>query len=193
MADELAKRGRPVQLVLTDLYPNQKSFAWTEQQGGGRVRGRLAPVDAAQVPPDLPGVRTLFNGFHHLPPTVARQVLADAVNKNQPIAVFEVVSRELPVLLSLLMLPVLVTLSLPLWRPFRWQWLPFTWLLPVMQLFVLWDGVVSWLRIYSVPELRDLIATIETPPGWTWEVGTRRLGPLPMRGTYLIGYPARPG
>ena len=53
--------------------------------------------------------------------------------------------------------------------------------------------MVSWLRIYSVPELNELIATIDTPPGWTWEVGTQRLGPQPMHGTYLIGYPARRG
>jgi len=38
-----------------------------------------------------------------------------------------------------------------------------------------------------------LEAGIDTPPGWRWQIGTRRLGRSPMRGTYLIGYPASEG
>jgi hypothetical protein len=101
--------------------------------------------------------------------------LADAVAQRQPIAVFEVVSRELPMLLGLLLTPLTVTLSMPFWRPFRWAWVLWTWLIPVMQLFVLWDGLVSWLRIYSVPELRALVAELDAP-GWVWEIGTIQLG-----------------
>ena len=70
------------------------------------------------------------------------KVLADAVAQGQPIAVFEVVSREWPVLLGLLMLPVVVTLSLPLWRPFRWPWLLWCWVVPVVPTLV----AVFWAR-----------------------------------------------
>lgn len=190
MADELARRGRTVTVTLTDLYPNLPAFQFAESHSGGRVRGRAEAVDATSVPADLSGFRTIFNAFHHFRPEDAAKVLTDAVERRQPIAVFEVVSRELPMLLGLLITPLTVTLSMPLWRPFRFSWVILTWLFPVMQLFVLWDGIVSWLRIYSVEELKALVAKIDAPPGWVWDIGKIQLGKAPLHGTYLIGYPA---
>jgi hypothetical protein len=188
IGDELAARGHEVSVTLTDLYPNLPAFAHAAAARRGRVTGRTEPVDATAVPAELPGCRTMFNAFHHFRPDQARRILADAVAKRQPIGVFEVVSRELPMLLGLLFIPLAVTLSLPLWRPFRWPWLLLTWLVPLMQLFVLWDGTVSWLRIYSVEELRALVADIDAPD-WEWDIGTIRLGKAPLHGTYLVGYP----
>ncbi|XXX81991.1 hypothetical protein WMF30_24840 [Sorangium sp. So ce134] len=188
IADELAKRGRTVTVTLTDLYPNLRAFEHAARGSRGAVVGRAAPVDATAVPPELTGFRTIFNAFHHFRPEQARQVLADAVAQRQPIGVFEVVSREIPMLLGLLFTPLTVTLSMPFWRPFRWAWLLWTWLVPVMQAFVLWDGLVSWLRIYSVEELRALVAQIDAPD-WVWDIGTIKLGDAPLHGTYLVGYP----
>lgn len=191
IADELAKRGRKVTVTLTDLYPNRPAFERAARDGGGAVTGHFDSVDATAVPAALPGFRTLFNAFHHFRPADARKILADAVAQRQPIGVFEVVSREVPMLLGLLITPLTVTLSMPLWRPFRWAWILFTWLIPVMQIFVLWDGIVSWLRIYSVEELRALVAEIDAPD-WVWDIGTIRLGNAPLHGTYLVGYPKPP-
>jgi hypothetical protein len=191
MVDELANRGLAVRVTLTDLYPNTEAFAYAEAQGNGRVAARTEPVDATRVPADLRGFRTIFNAFHHFRPEQARAVLQDAVRAGQPIGVFEVVSREAPMLLGLLLTPLTVTLSLPLWRPFRWGWLPLTWVLPLMQLFVLWDGVVSWLRVYSERELRTLVDGIDAP-GWTWDIGRIQLGGAPLHGTYLVGCPPQP-
>ncbi len=192
IADELAKRGRKVTVTLTDLYPNTPAFERAAQASGGVVTGRAAPVDATAVPAELRGFRTIFNAFHHFPPELAKKILADAVHQRQPIAVFEVVSRELPMLLGLLFTPISVTLSMPLWRPFRWPWLFLTWLVPVMQAFILWDGLVSWLRIYSVNELRALVADLDAPD-WEWDIGTIQLGKAPLHGTYLVGYPKSRG
>ncbi len=188
VADELAARGRPVSVLLTDRYPNVRAFAHAAEGSEGRVSGRAEPVDATSVPPELTGFRTIFNAFHHFPPDVARKILADAVAKRQPIGVFEVVSREPTMLVALLLSPLSVTLSLPFWRPFRWPWLLWTWLVPVMQPFVFWDGIVSWLRIYSVEELHELVAGIDAPD-WEWEIGTIKLGDAPAHATYLVGIP----
>lgn len=188
LADELAKRGRDVTVTLTDLYPNASAFAQAARRTGGEVSGRTEPVDATAVPAELTGFRTIFNAFHHFPPNLARKILADAVAQRQPIGVFEIVSREAPTLVALLLTPLTVTLSLPWWRPFRWRWVLWTWLLPVMQLFVLWDGIVSWLRVYGVDELRSLVAPLDAPD-WVWEIGTVQLGRGPMHATYLVGHP----
>lgn len=188
VSDELAARGRKVHVQLTDRYPNVQAFAHATLGSEGRVTGRSEPVDATAVPAGLTGFRTIFNAFHHFPPELARAILADAVSKRQPIGVFEVVSREPVPLLGLLLSPLTVTLSMPFWRPFRWPWIVWTWLFPVMQPFVLWDGIVSWLRIYSVEELRALVAGIDAPD-WEWDIGTIQLGSAPAHATYLIGTP----
>jgi SAM-dependent methyltransferase len=193
VADALAERGLPVDVLLTDLYPNPRAFAHAAEGARGQIAGRSTPVDATDVPAELTGFRTIFNAFHHFPPARARAVLADAVAKRQPIGVFELVSREPAMLAGLLTAPVGVTLTVPFWRPFRWSWLLWTWLIPLMQPFVLWDGIVSWLRIYSVDELRALVADLDAPD-WTWEIGQIKLGSAPLHATYLIGRPtgARP-
>lgn len=188
VTDALAEAGRPLEVLLTDRYPNAGAFEAATRGHGGRVRARLEPVDATAVPAELRGLRTIFNAFHHFRPEAARAILADAAAARQPIAVFEVVSREPLMLLAMLLTPITVTLTLPLWRPFNWKWIPLTWILPLMQLFVLWDGLVSWLRIYSVPELRELVADLQVP-GWQWEVGTLKLGDAPAHATWLVGRP----
>lgn len=191
VADELAAHGHPVDVLLTDRYPNPRAFAHAAEGAGDRIRGHAEPVDATAVPAELPGLRTVFNAFHHFQPEDARRILADAVEKRQPIAIFEVVSREPLPLVGLLLNPLVVTLSVPFWRPFRFAWLFWAWVVPLLQPFVVWDGVVSWLRIYGEDELRELVAGLGGPD-WRWEIGRTRLGGAPAHATWLLGRPVSP-
>ena len=52
------------------------------------------PVDAQQVPDDLPGFRLVCNGFHHLRPEQARACLLDAVRQGRGVALVELTSRS---------------------------------------------------------------------------------------------------
>lgn len=187
--DALARRGTAVPAVLTDLYPNLPAFARIEAASRGAITHHPSPVDATAVPVELDGLRVMFNAFHHFDPASAKAVLRDAVRARQPIAIFEVVSREPLSLLGILGAPVNFTLAMPFLRPFQWSWIPFTLALPVLPAFVLWDGVVSWLRVYSVDELRALVADLDVPDGWTWDIGRFRLGAAPVHATYLVGIP----
>lgn len=187
IADELARTGTPVEVCLTDFYPNLRAFA-RAAAGSDRIRFETASIDAASVPARLTGFRTLFNAFHHFRPADARRILADAAAARRPIAVFEVVSREPLSLLAMLTAPLGVILTVPFWRPFRWSWILWTWIVPVLPLFVLWDGVVSWLRIYGVEELREMVADIDAP-GYVWDIGQIRLGAAPVHATYIVGRP----
>lgn len=192
VVDALAEAGQPVTARLTDLYPNTEALAHVAAGSGGRIAVEPRPVDATAVPAELTGFRTIFNAFHHFRPETARRVLEDAMRARRPIGVFEVVSREALPLVGLLTSPIPVMLSMPLWRPFRWPWIVWTWLVPVMPLFVLWDGIVSWLRIYGEDELRELVRGLDDP-GYTWEIGRIQLGSAPAHATYLIGRPAASG
>ena len=191
ITEELAQRGEPVDVLLTDFYPNLHAFERARALSGGRIDFSPAPVDATRVPAELSGLRTIFNAFHHFRPETAARILADAADARQPIAVFEIAGREPATLLGILFAPLLFALTLPFLRPFRWAWLPFTYLLPVLPLFVLWDGLVSCLRVYAPADLRELLARLDPRhrDAYTWEIASVRLGAAPAHATVLIGLP----
>ncbi len=186
LATRLADAGHDVPVVASDLYPNGPALAEAVATSGGRLAVVDAPVDATAVPAEQEGLRTLFNAFHHFPPDVARRVLADAHDAGQPIAVFEVVDRRPANLLGLPFVPLAVALMLPFLRPFRWGWVPFTYLLPTIPLAGLWDGFVSALRIYQPDELRSLVVGLD---GFDWDIGRIPLPGAPIFATYLVGTP----
>lgn len=186
----LSAAGCDLPVVLTDLHPTHAVFEREVARSGGRIVGHTGPVDARDVPSDLEGVRTLLNGFHHFEPAVARAILQNAVDAGQPIAVAEFVARSpvavLGVLFAALIVTPLATLAI---RPFRSSRLFFTYVVPVVPLIVLWDGVVSCLRVYSPRELDALIAGLEAP-GWRFEVTQLDNPKAPIPITLLVGAPA---
>lgn len=189
IARALRRTGHPVQLTLTDFFPSQAARAYLETEGGPGVVYDPRRIDATAVPKDQPGLRTFFNAFHHFRPAAARRILADAVAAGQPVAVVEVLSRSPVALLSILFAPVAVLLAVPFLRPFRPAWLVFTYLVPVIPLFVLWDGLVSVLRIYDEGELRDLAAQADPGGRFAWTVEPIPMPPAPVPGIALVGIP----
>ncbi len=169
-------QGRRIEAVFTDLYPHAASDP----------RYYHEPVDARAVPPQLTGLRTIFNGFHHFRPDDAKRVLADAVQAGQPIAVFEVADRSAAAIAPLILVPVFVLVLTPFIRPFRWSRLFWTYLIPVMPPAILWDGVVSYLRAYTPDELLALARAVE-PRRYLWEAGHTKAPQGPGRATYLTG------
>lgn len=187
--DVLAAEGRLVSATLTDLYPNVDAFARVEQESGGRIRAVRTPVDATKIGTTLPGLRTLTNALHHFRPEAARRILQDAVDARQPIAVFEMVGRSPIQLLGIALVFLPVMLTLPFFRPFRWSWVPLTYLVPIIPLFVTWDGLVSCLRVYSESELRDLIAGVDGHEAFDWEIGEVPVPGMPVGIASLVGCP----
>lgn len=187
----LGQLGGPLaglEVVLTDKYPSHAARARVDAAGPHGLSYLASPVDAADVPADVAGFRTMFNAFHHFQPAEAHQVLSDAVSKRQGIAVFECAAREPWSLFLMTGLPALVLLSTPFVRPFSWARLFWTYLVPVIPLVVLFDGIVSCLRTYSVEEL-EVLAQRAGGEGWTWEAGRVRAPWLPIPVTYLVGCP----
>ncbi|MCA8831421.1 class I SAM-dependent methyltransferase [Hymenobacter pini] len=174
---------------LTDLYP--QPAAWQElQRTTPGLEAEPQPVDAAAVPPNLPGFRVVFSAFHHFSPPAAEALLADAVRQRTGIGVFEGAGKHWgELLLAVTVLPVVQLLITPLIRPFSLSRLVFTYLVPLIPLFTIWDGCVSVLRMYP-PELLLQLARQADPAGaFTWQAGRVRhwWGP---QVTYLIGVPA---
>lgn len=180
--------GRPVPVLLTDLYPNLKRFERQRAVSGGVIDFLPEPVDATRVPDSLSGFRLICNAFHHLPPELARQVLQDATARRQGIAIFEGIERSLTGFIQLFMSLGVMFVTSPFVKPFRLSRMLFTYVVPAVPFFTLWDGAVSCLRIYSPAELRELVDSLP-PCDYVWDIGQSRVPGTPARITYLIGHP----
>ena len=186
---ELTAQGIEAHFTLTDLYPNLTAFAEAERERAGLIEYVDIPVDARHVPPELRGLRTFFNAFHHFDPEDALAILADAARSRQPIAVLEMPERSVPTILPLVLTPVFICLATPFIRPRSVKRFLLTYLIPAVPLFCLWDGLVSQFRAYRPEELRQL-ADRTGAVDFVWEVGTHKAPSVPGKLTYLIGWPS---
>jgi len=176
-----ARGGRVPEVTLTDRYPNQRAIARAADAGLAYAHD---PIDARAVPASLVGVRTMFEGLHHLRPDEARAVLEDAHRARAPIVIGEALSRRIAVLITTVLIPVLVLVLTPRIRPrSAWQLL-FTYVIPILPLVIAWDGLVSCLRTYRPAELLALTRDLD---GHRWVAGHVRHRGATL--TYLIGEP----
>ena len=181
---ELKKDIADLKIILTDLYPNLPAFQLTSLQADN-FEYLDQPVDARAVPKELNGLRTQFLSFHHFKPKDARLILQNAVDSGSPIAIFEGQERSIPSILAMLFSPITVLLTTPFIRPFNIGRIFFTYLFPLVPLFVLWDGIVSSLRTYSVKEMRELVQSLDRAEQYHWEIDKVKSGPSAI--LYLLG------
>jgi hypothetical protein len=175
-----------LQILLTDKYPNLKAFESVSASSNHHITYYPESVDAMNVPRALKGLRTMFTSFHHFSPEDARAILQNAVDARESVGVFEI-TRRAPAAIGLILVGVLLLfLHTPRIRPFRWSRLLWTYLIPVIPLVLIFDGVVSCLRTYRPQELREIVGTL-TACQYKWEIGELAGKRAPV--TYLIGYP----
>jgi hypothetical protein len=186
LAGALASEGLDVSFTLTDRFPNLPAFE--RAAANGSITYASESVDARRVPRHLRGFRTLFNCFHHFAPDDAVAVLRDAVDARQPIGIFEIPERAVATVASMVLTPVMVVLGTPFVRPFRWRRLWWTYVIPLVPLTCLWDGIISQFRAYTVNELEELTRDPALST-YVWRAGRVPIPSTPAHVTYLIGRP----
>lgn len=180
-----------LEVVLTDLYPNAQAAAQVAALDDPRTRYLTEPVDATRVGTEQRGVRTLVGSFHHLPPDAARAVLLNAAKARQPLVIFELSDNGPPSWLWWTAIPpgfLLTVLLTPFVRPLSARQLFFTYLVPLLPLFIAWDGAASNARTYTPADIRELLGDFNDP-GYTFEVTSRRVGRLPSPSLIVLGRP----
>lgn len=180
--------GLPVRVCLTDKYPNAQAFLYARHIFGRNLNFSEEPVDAVHVPETLAGFRTIFSAFHHFSLDEAQTILQDAVKHRQGIAIFEITQRTSWAVFIFFLTSLLMPFCVPFFRPFRWSSLMWTYLIPAGPAVTLFDSLMSCLRTYSVKELRDMTANIDSD-GYAWETGEVKISCAPVPITYLLGYP----
>lgn len=185
LARDLKKDNPHIKITLTDYYPNIKAFERLIAEVPNTFSYEKSSIDATQPPEQMQGaLQTIFGAFHHFRPEKATQILQNAVNANTTIAIFEPVGRNFASWLSMLFVPLNVLIFTLFIRPVRWKVLPFIYLIPLVPLYILWDGVASILRTYSENELKEMVDSLESKDTYEWEIGKTK-GQIPIY--YLLG------
>jgi hypothetical protein len=179
----------PPEVFLTDKYPDTAKSSAAEP-APNHIHFVSEPVDATEIPEQLAGFRTIFSSFHHFNPCEARCFLQDSASKRRGVGIFEAASRHTLSMLSIFFMPVADWLLAPFRRPFRWSRLLWTYLIPVVPFVLLFDGLASCLRAYSLADLLNLTDGLTTED-YKWEIGEQSGGWLPVQITYVIGCPMK--
>jgi hypothetical protein len=179
---------RSVPFVLTDQFPNINAYEFLEKKTAGKISYISVPVNSASVDSRFTGVRTIFSAFHHFDNSTGKQVIKNAVEAKQAIGIFDGGDKNIFIILAIIMLhPIVFILFTPFFRPFKWNRLLFTYIIPVIPLFTIWDGIVSITRLYSPQQLLSMATCIDGT-GYCWKAGKLK-NKYGMGITYLIGYP----
>jgi len=177
-----------IKITLSDLFPSKLTYEYLSKKTQGGISNINTPIDASSVPPGLKGFRTIFSGFHHFEKEKAKEVLKNAVDGGQGIAIFDGGNRSFWMILLLIIAhPIILFLCTPFFRPFRISRLLFTYLIPVIPFCTVWDGIISILRLYSPDELLKIAHEIDNDQ-FTWNSGKER-NKFGMSISYLTGFP----
>ena len=183
------EHGLDVQLKMTDLYPNIDFAKTINDKNNTDLSYSTQPVDATNVPDSEKGLRTMICSFHHMRPEVAKQILKNAKDDQQPIFIYEISDNSAPIFAWVIALPInfimclFVTLKA---RPMTWQQIVFTYMIPIIPLCFAWDGAVSNARTYTIKDMNELLKDLQSDD-YVWETGA--IEGKPSGKLYLIGKP----
>jgi len=189
LSPHLMKENPELKVRLSDFYPNIAAFEKMKDHNPDVFDYSYDPIDATKVPAEQVGFRTQFLSFHHFRPEDGIKILQNAVDANQPIGIFEGQVRDVPHFFKNLFSPISIILLTPFIRPFSFGRILFTYLIPIVPLFVLWDGVVSVLRTYSVKEMESLVNQVNGHEKYDWKIGHNKTKGITV--PYLIGVPKK--
>jgi hypothetical protein len=177
-----------IKITLTDKFPNKNAFKFISVKTKGNISFSDTSVDAADVPVTLNGFRTIFSGFHHFNHQFAKSVLKNAVDARCGIGIFDGGNKNIFAVFAVLIFhPILFFVFTPFFKPFRFSRLLFTYLIPIIPICTVWDGVISIIRLYKPGELLKIAHEVDNV-NYFWEAGKKRSN-WGLNVTYLIGYP----
>ncbi|KAL7938711.1 hypothetical protein V8C35DRAFT_288956 [Trichoderma chlorosporum] len=171
----------PVDFVLTDLHPNIAAWKRIVMKFPG-ITYESQSVDASNAPKDLverPGgkkVMRLFNlSFHHFDDALARGILKDTANTSHGFAIFELQDRSFASAVSVFMFGVGAIVMAPIFALKRKSLaiFIFSWIIPVLPFVLVFDGLVSCLRVRTPGEIESLLRGCGTVTS-SWEMQSGR-------------------
>ncbi len=157
------------EFILSDLFPKKEAMLHIASRHPGRIRVIQEPVDATRVPEKIShDGRTFFSSFHHFRPSDALMILKDCIQKKKAVFIMEPFTRDFLTFVPIFKLGKESYMANPFkTKQDRVLKFLFTFLLPILPVMGIWDGLVSVLRTYTERELTDL--ALEASTNYYWE------------------------
>ena len=185
----LNKENNKVKITLNDKFPNTAAFEMLRRRSQHQIDYLDSPVDVFQIPSELKGIRVMYSALHHFSPNQVKSILQNTVNAKASLCIFDGERNLLSLLGILLIHPFAFILFTPFFKPFTFPRIFFTYILPLIPLYTIWDGLASVLRMYEPHELEQIVKTLDAN-NYTWKIGKtkNRFG---LKSTYLLAYPTK--
>ncbi len=188
--EQLKSSNSEVRLTLSDLYPNTLAANQINQMGDPNLTYETDPVDATAVSDNKEAIRTMICSLHHMKPDQAKAILKDAQSNQQYFLAYEISDNSFPKWIWWIAIPfsfITVFFVTPLVRPMSFGQLFFTYIIPILPIFIAWDGAVSNARTYTLEDM-DLLTQDLQSENYQWKTGA-----IKGKGgnkLYLMGIPA---
>ncbi|WP_422857812.1 hypothetical protein ACOKFD_10045 [Flagellimonas sp. S174] len=186
-----------ITLLLTDLYPNAKAIADIETLKLPNVSYHPESLNALKLDNAPKGLKTMVASFHHMKPSVAKQILDKAEDSGEPLLIYEIAKNNVPILIWWILLPIsliiLVIMSLfmtPFVKPLRANQFVFTYLIPLIPIIYAWDGQASLMRTYTFKDVEELLGERKKEK-YVWEICDAKKRNGKNAGYYILGYPVK--
>jgi len=141
---------RRMQVVCTDLYPQAHSIH-------ANITMQQESVNVLTFLPEKDCVYTMLNAFHHFDDPQKKDIVGRMLHRKSGFLFAEILEPSIVSMIQVLLASIAGTLVFtPLIRPFSWQRLLLTYVLPINLLTVLIDGVLSVLRATDAKKLTTL-------------------------------------
>ncbi|KAG9242837.1 hypothetical protein BJ878DRAFT_513548 [Calycina marina] len=166
-----------VKFVLTDIHPHIPD--WTEAaKKSEHLSFVKESVDAANAPVQLNGtdgkkIFRLYNlAFHHFDDNLGSDILRNTLDTADGFGIFELQDRSISSMFTISLIGFLLILITPFYFWRSPGHLFFTYIIPIIPLVVVWDGLISSLRTRTPDEIEHLMKNCGADSaGWTIQSG----------------------
>jgi SAM-dependent methyltransferase len=151
-----------LKLIACDLNPDHSTYEVLEKRHPGLVETIRVPVDFSKpLPFDEKSLLVLSAAFHHIPPSL-RQPVIHEISRYHAIIVEPISRSWSSVLLAFLnWIPaLLLPLRLIGRKPGFFRRMFWCWIVPAAPIAIVWDGIVSALRCWTIDEWKATLAEV---------------------------------
>lgn len=178
-----------VSYTLSDKFPNRAAYKKLKTTSNGIIDFKSESLDILNDIIITEGIRTLFTAIHHFKPEEVRLILNNAIIDRAPIAIFDGGNKHIGSILAIVLThPIWFFFGTPFIRPFKWSRLLLTYIIPLIPLYAIWDGIVSILRLHTPEELLGYAHNSDNKQQFTWSAGKVK-NKVGFSVAYLVGIP----
>lgn len=182
--------GYPIKITLSDIIPCYTEWKSLQMKHGENKVSFIASCVDARRAEHYKGFRTLSCCLHHFRPQDAIAILQSAVNSQEGILIMEMTERSLRGMLMMIGNCQLTTfLAALLIRPFSFSRFFYTFIIPLVPLLFLFDGITGVLRTYTDEEKWSMIKKVAGWENYVWQLKAKKLWRTAGSFNYILGYP----